>query len=95
VKSQETGTQEMMQTQEHNRYQDVQDGLFPLVDNYRIQDFNVELIGIRSLPHPVSSTGVVQSVMAAALGMCGSILYLVLRTPAVRGALTVSVPSGA
>jgi len=56
VKSPEVGTIEMIQTQEHNKYQDAPDGLFQLVHNYEIQDTVVELFG-RALLH---TTGLVQ-----------------------------------
>ena len=88
-KSQEIGTQEMMQTQEHNKSLDAQDGLYQLVDNFRIQDILVELIGIRTPPR---STGVVQRAIAAAHGLWPSIM--VSRTTAVSRVLAVSVPSG-
>jgi hypothetical protein len=90
VKSQETGTQEMMPIQEHNKYQDVPDGLYQLVDNSRIQDILVELIGI---PTAASATGVVQREIACSHGGCASLM--VLSTAAsIRRILTVSVPSG-
>jgi hypothetical protein len=49
VKYQEIGIVEPMQTQEHNRYLVVLDGLYPLAYNFKVLDMSVELFGIRSL----------------------------------------------
>ena len=64
-KSQEPGTQEMMQIQQHNQSQDVPDGSCLPADNYRILDMCVELTGILIPPR---STGVVQSTIVATHG---------------------------
>jgi hypothetical protein len=50
----------MMQTQEHNKYQDVPDGLYLQVPKCKTQDILVELIGTH---FPTLPTGVVQKSM--------------------------------
>ena len=63
-------------------------GLYLLVDNYKIQDILVELIGTRTA---LLTTGVVQSALSAPLALCASLL--VLRTASLRLTRTVFVPS--
>jgi hypothetical protein len=63
-KSQEPGTAETMQTQEHKQSLDAPDGLYLHPHNSRTQDTLVEPFGTHSPPLP---TGVVQSAMLLTL----------------------------
>jgi len=68
------------------------DGLYPLVINFKIQDTNVELIGIRT---PALSTSVVPHAVLAPLGVRTSALHtMVIPTPDLLLQFAVSVPSG-
>ena len=66
VKSQEPGTVETMQTQQHNKSLDAPDGLYQIVGNYKIQDILIGIFG--GLTPKIATTGVVQSAVPAALG---------------------------
>jgi len=66
-RSVETGTIEMMQTQEHNKSLDAPDGLYLQEHNSRTQDTVVGPSGVHHLVTPSLATGVVQSTMLISL----------------------------
>ena len=92
-RSQEPGTQEMMLMPEHNKSQDVPDGLLLQETNYNTQDIVVGPSGVHHLVTPPLATGVVQRAMLFTLST-GPFILVILSSTAVRLLLFVSVPSG-
>ena len=91
-RSVETGTQEMMQTQEHKKYQDAPDGLYQQYQNSRTQDISVDPSGVHHLVSPPLATGVVHRPKHMTLA---SYAFLMVMGPApVKPTRTVFVPSG-
>ena len=75
-----------------NQYQDAQDGLFLLMDNYKTQDTAVGPFGVHHLVTPPHSTGVVRRSVVLPLAACA--LIMVLRPAPTRLTRSVFVPSG-